>query len=255
MVFGGYIITLFIINLDRILVIYLTQGILVIFFSLLAYRILKRKRQRLNLIFSLFFICTIIGTIFNMIYAPLDPIQHEPIIKILNFFANFFVFFAPIFMVIVNFIILESTLIFSVKRQNRYIFFYGFLIFSGMLILILIPDPLNILGVAITDEGRPEWGIVFFIYMVSMLTGFTFIPIFRTSLKIYNSLETKELNKKWVYYFIGTLGVFSWGYFIFITNYFGHYFAILRSISSIYGISIIIWVCLMYYGIGFKLKN
>ncbi|MFX1258812.1 MAG: hypothetical protein ACFFAN_13205 [Promethearchaeota archaeon] len=255
MVYGEYKITLYQIGLDRIVVIYVTQGIIVIFFSLLAYRILKRKKQRLNVIFSLFFICVIMGLIFNMIYAPLDPIQHEPIIKILNFFANFFIFFAPIFMVIVNFIILESTLIFSVKRQNRYIFLYGFLIFFGMLILILIPDPLNILGVKITAEGRPEWGIVFFIYMVSIITGLTLIPIVRTSLKIYNNLKTNALKKKWVYYFIGSLGVFSWGYLIFLTNFMGHFFDILRLISSIYGISIVIWVYFMYYGIGFKLKN
>jgi hypothetical protein len=241
--------------LDRILVIYITNGILVIFFSLLAFNIIKRRKQRLNLIFSLFFVFTTIGLIFNMIYAPIDPIQYNSVIKFLNFLANFFVFFAPIFMVIVNFIILESTLIFSVKRQNRYMYAYGFLIFFGMLILILIPDPLSILGVTITNEGRPEWGIVFFIYLVSMLTGFAVIPIIRTSLKIYQNLETKSLKKKWSYYVIGSLGVFSWGYLIFITNYFGHNFDILRTISSIYGITIILWVLLMYYGIGFKLKN
>ncbi len=246
---------LFQIGLDRILVIYISQGIIVIFFSLLVYRILQRKRQRINVIFSFFFISTIIGLIFNMIYAPLDPIQFNSLIKFLNFLANFFVFLGPIFMVIVNFIILESTLIFSVKRQNRYIYTYGFMIFFGMLILLLIPDPLSILGVTITGEGRPEWGIVFFIYLVSMLTGFAVIPIFRTSVKIYRNLETKELKKKWSYYVIGSLGVFSWGYLIFATNYFGHAFETLRTISSLYGISIVLWVLLMYYGIGFKLKN
>lgn len=224
-----------------------------IFFSLMAYRILKRNKQRLNLVFSLFFINTAIGAVFNMIYAPLDPIQYESIIKILYFFSLFFIFFSPILILIVNFIILESTIIFSIKRQNRYILIYGFLIFFGMLILMLVPDPSNIVGVKITESGRPKWSPVFFIYLISILTFLTVIPLFRTSLKIYASLETRTLKKKWLYYFIGSLGVFSWAYLLFITNYLAN--DALRLILALYGLSVIIWVLLMYYGIGFKLKQ
>lgn len=118
---------------------------------------------------------------------------------------------------------------------------------------MLIPDPNNIFGVVIESDGRPKWSLGFFIYLISIVTIFVMIPIIRTSLKIYSSLETKALKKKWFYYFIGYMGVFSWAYLLFITNLIAN--NILRLILSFYGISVILWVLLMYYGIGFKLKK
>ncbi len=225
-----------------------------IFFSLLAYRILKRKKQRLNIIFSLFFISNIISSITNMVYA---LILDSTVVLFLNFLTNFFVIFGPIFLLIVNLTILESTIIFSVKRQNRYILFYGCLVFFGMLLLILLglrfDDPnapffgLRIIG------GRPKFGLIFFIYVVSIITGFAFIPIIRTSLKIYFSFETIALKKKWLYYFIGFLGSAIILYLIFTNNLVEN--ETFRLVLSVYGISFILWVSLMYYGIGFKLKQ
>lgn len=225
-----------------------------IFFLLLAYRILKRKKQRLNIIFSLFFISNIISSITNMVYA---LILDSTVVLSLNFLTNFFVIFGPVFILIVNFTILESTIIFSVKRQNRYIFLYGCLVFFGMLLLILLGlsfDNPNapFLGLRIIG-GRPKWGLIFFVYVVSIITGFAFVPIIRTSLKIYFSFENKALKKKWLYYFIGSLGSIILLYLIFTNNLVGN--EIFRLVLSVYAISFLLWVSLMYYGIGFKLKQ
>ncbi len=192
-----------------------------------------------------------------MIYVPLDPSKYNTAIVFLNFIANFLVFFAPIFILIVNIIILESSVIFSVKRQNRYIIIYGSLVFFGMLTLLLLQVLFNLpVGLIINeDTGRPEWSLVFFIYVISIISGFAVIPIIRTSLKIYSSLETIALKKKWLYYFIGSLGVFSIAYFVFITNLVANDNDTLRTIMSAYGLTVIIWASLMYYGIGFKLKK
>ncbi len=192
-----------------------------------------------------------------MIYVPLDPSKYNIAIVFLNFIANFFVFFAPIFILIVNIIILESSVIFSVKRQNRYVIIYGSLVFFGMLILLLLQVLFKLpVGLVINeDTGRPEWSVVFFIYVISIISGFAVIPIIRTSLKIYSSLEKRALKKKWLYYFIGSLGVFSIAYFIFITNLVANDNDTLRTIMSVYGLTVIFWASLMYYGIGFKLKK
>lgn len=235
---------------------------MVIFFSPLVYQILKRKRQRINLIFSGFFISMIISFIFNMIYGVINP-EYGEIVIFLHFLSMFFVCFGLIFILIVNLIILESTIIFSVKRQNRYIFLYGFLIFFGMLILILIPDPSNILGVIITESGRPGWRQIFFVYVISVITGFAIIPIIITSFKIYFSFETKVLKRKWFYYLTGSLGLIIFVFYpILILNLLtgiiipeNNFLITLRTIVSIIGISVIIWVLMMYYGIGFKLKK
>jgi hypothetical protein len=126
-----------------------------------------------------------------------------------------------------------------------------------MLLLIVLglifDDPSTpFLGVGIIG-GRPKWGSLFYIYVISIITGFAVIPIVRTSLKIYVSFETKTLKKKWLYYFIGSLGSFSLAYLVFTNNLLDN--DVFRLVFGVYAISVIIWVSLMYYGIGFKLKQ
>jgi len=235
----------------------------VIYFSLLTYRILKRRRQRLNLIFSGFYVSSIVGFIFNMILAaipPAPPQSNETVILILYFLANFFVLFSLIFILIVHLIIIESTIIYSVKRQNRYIIIYGIILFFAMLTLILLgirfDEPNNpLFGIDLTPTigTIPQWGLIFLIFMISIISVFAIIPIIRTSFKIYGSFETKALKKKWYYYFIGSLGLIVMFYFMLIDNlYLGEVF---RAITLILGVSVIVWGYLMYYGIGFKLKQ
>jgi len=218
--------------------------------------------------FSGFFISVSIGNILNMIYAVM---LDATVILVLHFLTLFFMFFGIVFVFIVNMIILESTLVFSVKRQNRYILFYGILLFVGMLILVILGkifgkvihentkmDPF--LGVKISD-GVPQWGPIFFIYLVLIITGFTIIPIIYTNFKIYFRFERKALKRKWACYLIGSLGVIAIMYSLMINNLLNNlvhdeeYRSIIRSIISIAGISIILWVSLMYYGIGTKLKK
>jgi len=230
----------------------------VFYFLIIAYKVLKRKKQRLNLIISGFFISLSIGFILNMVYFAINDIVA---ILILNFLTNFFIFFGAVFLLIVNLIILESTLIYSVKRQNRYIFFYGIMLFTGMLIFVLLgeifdnPSGPPFLGVQI-NNGVPIWGLIFFSYVVSIMTIFTLIPINYTNFKIYSQFETKALKRKWFYYLIGFLGLTLVFYLFCIYNLLDpHNYANIRSIISILSVSLIIWGYMMYYGIGIKLKS
>ncbi|MHA1931297.1 MAG: hypothetical protein ACW96X_02090 [Promethearchaeota archaeon] len=242
----------------RVILIPVVQGIMIIYFLSITYQILKRRRQRLNLIFACFFICTIIGNVLNIIYFLMT---NENVILIFNFLTNFFFLLGPIFILTVNRIILESTIIYPVKRQNLYILLYGVVLLLGMLILVLLGlvfDPSwpskPILGLTINPNTRaPVWGLVFLIYVISFSAALVVIPIIRTSLKIYASFETKELKKKWRYYFIGSLGAFSIFYLIIIANWLDN--INFKNIVSFYGISVLLWVSFMYYGIGFKLKT
>jgi len=203
--------------------------------------------------FSGFFICSIIGFISNMIYG---AISNETLILVLNFLSNFFICFGGIFILIVNLIILESTIIFSIKRQNRYIILYGIILLTGMLIFYSLG------GVQISEVGTPIWTPPFFGFVISVITGFAVIPIIITSLKIYFRFETRVLKKKWLYYLIGEVGSFSVAYLVFINNLiYWIFYVVKREIPtfnlffSLYSISVIIWASLMYYGIGFKLKT
>ncbi len=237
--------------------IYAFLGILAVYFLIIAYKVLKRRKQRLNLITSGFYISVSIGFILNMVYAAMtDRIT----ILILNFLTNYFIFFGAVFLLIVNMIILESTLIYSVKRQNKYILFYGILLFAGMLILVLLgeifdaPD-VPFLGVKIIG-GAPKWGPIFFAYIISIATIFTFIPINYTNFKIYSRFETKALKRKWFYYLLGFLGITVFFYLLCLYNFLDpEIYADVRSIISILASSLIIWGYMMYYGIGIKLKE
>ncbi len=247
--------TLYQAEIPRLVLIYVFLGFLVVFFSIITYNVLRRRRQRLNLVISGFYISLTIAFVFNMIYAPL---QYELTIKILNFLTNYFIFFGAVFLLIANLIILESTLIYSVKRQNRYILFYGILLFAGMLILVLLGEIFDIdtvpfLGVQII--GRvPKWGPIFFTYIVSIMTIFTLIPINYTNFKIYSRFETKALKRKWFYHLVGFLGLTVTFYLSCISNILDpeHPF---KLIITVLNISLIIWGYMMYYGIGVELKK
>ena len=215
-----------------------------IYFTLITLQILRRKRQRLNIIFSFFFITIIIANILNMVYATMT---NETIILILNFFTNFFLCFGPIFILVVNMLILESTIIFSVKRQNRYILYYGLLLLLGMAIFYIFGE------VSVTSEFRPKFSPIFLIFILIITAALVVIPIISTSLKIFFSFEMKALKRKWIFYVIGFLGSISIAYLVFINNYLDN--DGFRLLVAIYSISVILWGYLMYYGIGFKLKK
>ena len=158
-------------------------------------------------------------------------------------------------------IILESTIIYSVKRQNRYILVFGIFLFVVQLILVLLPLPFEMIefdkNLQIW-ERYPKWNPIFFVYRFSIITIFAILPICSTSFKIYFRFETKELKKRWRFYLIGSLGLVIFNlYPIFLSNLLnfilGEQNATFRLIISILGLSVIIWVTFMYY--GFQLKQ
>jgi len=183
-----------------------------------------------------------------MIYANLDD---PSIILILNYFTNFFTCFGAIFVFVVNLVILESTIVYSIKRQNRSILYYALILLIGMIPFYILKEGW---GVWI-DNNYPRFSPLFLGFILGFTASFAVIPIFYTSLKIYKSFETKSLKKKWFFYFIGSLGAFSIPYTIWINNYYSFYNENFRLIVGIYAISMILWGYLMYYGIGFKLKQ
>jgi len=212
--------------------------------------------------FSGFFISTIIGNLLNIIYYSISKLTLitkfiSDLILSLNFLTNFFFLFSAIFLLTVNRTLLESTIVFSIKRQNIAIALYGITLLVGMTVLVVMGinfDKMNpLFGVKLNEEGGPWWGIVFFIYVFCFSMTFVVIPIIRTSMKIYRSFETEYLKRKWLYYFMGCLGTFSIFYMIGIGNVVNQ--SAFQLGVGFYTISIILWVTLMYYGLGYKLQE
>ncbi|MFW9818297.1 MAG: hypothetical protein ACFFE5_01710, partial [Candidatus Thorarchaeota archaeon] len=92
-------------DITRYIIIYVFLGILSIYCLIIAYKVFVRKRQRLNLVTSGFYISLSLGFFLNMIYA---RIMIDIIVLILHFLTVVFIFFSAVFLLIANKIILES---------------------------------------------------------------------------------------------------------------------------------------------------
>jgi len=235
-------------NPARILTIYFAQGLLFVFFIFLAYKILKRDRKRLNLIFGGFYLSAVIGTAINFIYGPLDD---PNIVVILNFFTNFGYFYAPIFLVVFDLILLKSEKVINTTKQLLVLIIYGLAMF-GMFVLLFIPG--YGVDISATTNWSPVWSLPFFIYVILVETIGAVIPIYYLSLQVYKKFEDDVLQKKWKFFIYGfsALAIFMYGIFISNTLNNSTFRVIMGFIGLILAIS---GGYLMYYGVGRSLSK
>ena len=217
-------------------------------FLYLAIRILLRDRKRLNVIFAGLYISPVIGLLINFIYAPLTDVN---IVLILNFFTNFGIFYAPIFIVVFDLILLKSEKVISTGKQLVILIVYGIAMF-GMLIFIFIPD----FGVTINQgtNWSPVWSLPFFTYVVLVETIGALIPSLIFSFQIYKKFEDEVLKKKWRFFIFGFIALMTFMYAIFISNYLGD--PTIRLIIGIMGLILaILGGFLMYFGVGQQIEK
>ena len=232
-------------DMARILQVFIIQGIILIFFTYIAICIISRGRSKLNITFSLFYICIVVAAVVNMIYA---LILDESIVLILNFIVNFFVAFGLIFLLSFNYQILKSKFEFTIKKQMALILVYAIL-------LAFMAAFLPFGGVIINESTgwKPVWSLIFFLYVIIVVSIVAMIPTIYTSLKIYSGFESKDIRKRWILYFVGMCGFFSYMYGAFYINYLND--PSIRLIFSIYGITVFLWAYLVYYGVGKQLSS
>ncbi|MFX1379850.1 MAG: hypothetical protein ACFFA4_12240 [Promethearchaeota archaeon] len=236
-------------SLTRVLTIYLVQGLICAWFSYLAYRILKRDRKRLNIIFSGFYLFAAIGLIFNFIYG---PIAYEPVVLILNYLTNFGSFYAPIFFVVFNLILLKSEKIVTPTKQ--YLIFIGYGIYMFCMIFFVVAGPGWGVALNVTTNWTPVWALPFFLYVFLGVTTFTIIPLLYLSFQIYKKFEDQQLKKKWKFVIYGSIGLIGFMYAIFFSNWLN--IQIIRNIVLPIGIVLAaISGYLMYSGVGKQLEK
>ena len=232
----------------RIITVYIAQGVILLAFLYLAIKILLRDRKRLNVIFAGLYISPVIGVLINFIYAPLTDVN---IVLILNFFTNFGFFYAPIFIVVFDLILLKSEKVISTGKQLVILIVYGIAMF-GMLIFIFIPN----FGITI-DQGTnwsPVWSLPFFTYVVLVETIGALIPSLIFSFQIYKKFEDEVLKKKWRFFIFGFIALMTFMYAIFISNYLGD--PTIRLIIGIMGLILaILGGFLMYFGVGQQIEK
>ena len=230
----------------RVITIYGAQGILFAFFIFLAYKILKRDRKRLNIIFSLFYLSVVVGLFINFIYA---PIADANIVLILNFSTNFFIYFAVVFLVVFELILLKSEKVITFPKQLLIILIYGIGLFC-MILFVFVPG----WGVTLNPTWAPIWSIPFFIYVMLVVTLGGIIPTLYFALQISKKFEDEILKKRWKFFIIGVCALFIFMYGIFISNTLN--IALLRTAMGALGLILaIIGGYLIYYGVGKSIEQ
>jgi hypothetical protein len=235
-------------NPMRILTIYVAQGLVCAFFIFLAYKILKRDRKRLNIIFSGFYLSAVIGFIINFIYG---PIADENIVVILNFLTNFGIFYAPIFLVVFDLILLKSEKVITINKQLLILIGYGIVMFC-MLLFVLSDE----WGVSLNEDTdwSPEWTFPFFLYVILAVSICAVIPSLYLNFQIYTKFEDEQLKKKWKFFILGVCILLVFMYGIFISNFLA--ISALRTIIGVIGlICAISGGYLMYYGVGRQIER
>ncbi|KKK40708.1 hypothetical protein LCGC14_0934410 [marine sediment metagenome] len=230
----------------RAFTVYGAQGILFAFLLFLAYKILNRDRKRLNIILSLYYLSVVIGLLVNFVYA---PIEDDTIVRVLNFFANFFIFFAAIFLVIFELILLKSEKVITFPRQLLIILLYGIPLFC--MILFVFVDGW---GVTLNEDGAPIWSFPFFIYLVLVVTLGMVIPTLYFALQVSKKFEDEFLRKRWKFFIIGVCALFIFMYGIFISNTLD--IPIVRTAMG--GLGLILAIAggyLIYYGVGKSIEK
>ena len=231
----------------RILTIYIAQGLACFVFLFLAYKILKRDRKRLNVIFSMFYLFPVFGFFMNFIYGPMTD---EFLVSIFNFLTNFGIFYSPIFIVVFELILLKSEKVISTSKQLLIIIIYGIALF-GMLFFLFVP------GFGVTIEGpswSPVWSLPFFIYVFSVVTIGAVIPTLYFSIQIFKKFEDAVLKKRWKFFILGFCALVFFMYGIFISNTLN--IPTFRIVIVGAGLILdLIGAYLMYFGVGRQIEK
>jgi len=104
-------------------------------------------------------------------------------------------------------------------------------------------------GVVINEKTNwnPVLSFPFFLYIIIVLSFGAIVPLFYTSFKILKKIQDETLRKKWKISVIGFAGCISYMYGIYVVDYLR--ISSLEIYFNLYGLSIVIWLSLVYYGV------
>jgi len=230
----------------RVFTIYGAQMLVCLWDAYLAYRILKRDKKRLNIIFAGFYLFGVIGYIFNFIYG---FITNVPVVLALNFLTNFFYFYSPIFFVVFELMLLKSEKYINTMKQLLILIGYGIFMFC-MIFFVLTEG----WGVTFNDEWAPVWKFPIFIYLIIGESIFAVGPVFYLSYRAYYKFEDEQLKKKWKNFIYGFGAYMIFLYTIFISNFLD--IPTFRAVAGFIGIiCAIVGGYLMYIGVTRQLEK
>ncbi|MFO8018098.1 MAG: hypothetical protein R6U96_05640 [Promethearchaeia archaeon] len=230
-------------DLSRIIQVYVIQlGVGGIFYLVIAFLILRRNRNRLNKIFSMYFISIAIGTIINVIYVSLESIF---IIKVLNILTYYFFCFGQVFLLLFSLILIKSERVINTKKQLIIIIVFAILL-TGLFVI-----GLGFNAVTLNDKNKPVWDFLFVSYTLIVCGLYNFIPTLYFSAEIYKKFEDQQLKRKWKFFLLGIIiYYFVWGGTT-LSNHLN--IPAFRMVWSLISLIALISTYTIYYGVGKQL--
>lgn len=236
----------------RLFYIYALEGSVLVIFLVLGVKILKRDKQRLNLMFACFYLFAALGIMMNFIYVPLSVSPgYEQTVLILNILTIFLVAFSMAFLVGSQLIILKSTMVFNTAKQCFLLLLYALI--NGTLFFFIQYN-----GVVFNEES--EWiaafSLPFYLYLMVLLTFVGVMPTIYLAFTIRRKMEDEFLKKRWNHFIYGILLIILFMYTTYTFNFINGTAArgTIMAISGVFGVSLLIVVVLgayqIYYGVG-----
>lgn len=232
----------------RFIQIYVLQlGVGGIYFLFIAALILRRSRKNLNKIFSLFFITVALGTVVNVIYA---PISSESLIEVVEFLhiLTFYLFsLAQAFLLTFNLMILKSEAKINPTKQKIIIAVY-----AALLSILFIVGMFGGVRLDPSTKWKPVWELSFFLTAFIICIPTLIFPILYFLIKIFQEFRDEQLRKKWRYFMAGVLLYFLMWFGTSISNFLDQ--DIIRNIWAFFAMVSLLATYTMYYGVGKQIE-
>ena len=233
-------------DIDRLLLIFISQLILAGLFLFLAIKLLRRNQQRPTLTLGMLYIFPASGLIFNAMHVVLAAFQpeNEVLLLVIYFLSYFLMLFSPVFILTFVISILRLGDVFTIKKQLIITLIYGFIVF----IIFFTPN-----GITFNEQWRPIYSWFFLTIVYITLTTFIVLPTLWYSRRLIKTFKDKILKRKLITFLTGVFGyLFSiYGSILYITwqdSLFSSWWSIITTFIIIPSAGIFI-----YYGIGREL--
>ena len=197
----------------RIIIVVAHQTIVLCFFSILIYRLLRNERSRKTFSLALFYFLCIAFTALNSVYV---FVKTNPLTFWLHFLSVYLMLLSPVFYYVFNMMILKSEEVLNVRLERIIIVIYSSSLFIMMFIFGFVLQ-----GVTINESTswRPDWNIfLFFIPMVVFITCIYLIPSVVRYIQILTRIKNEELRKRWNILSLGFFILIGVGYGVFFYN-------------------------------------